>query len=69
MMSKVVAPFIAQQVDNLRSNISKCALMLVKEIYMLGAEAPQADPRLASFCKTVLPITLLKTVYEKQFIA
>lgn len=39
LLSKVIAPFLAQQVDNLRSNISKCALMLVKEIYMQGAAA------------------------------
>ena len=65
MLAKVVSPFIAAQVDNLRSNISKCALMLVKEFYMKGAEAPEPDSRMQHFSRIVLPITLIKTVYEK----
>ena len=69
IMNKVVAPFIAAQVDNLRSNISKCALMLAKEIFMRGAEAPEPDHRMSQFSRIVLPVTLIKTVYEKQFIA
>jgi hypothetical protein len=64
-MAKVVAPFIAAQVDNLRSNISKCALMLVKEIYLKGAEIPEPDGRMSHFSRIVLPITLIKTIYEK----
>lgn len=69
MLAKVVAPFIAAQVDNLRSNISKCALMLVKEFFMRGADTPEPDARMSHFCRLVIPVTLIKTVYEKQFIA
>jgi|LauGreDrversion4_2_1035121.scaffolds.fasta_scaffold411697_2 hypothetical protein len=65
LMAKVVAPFIANQVDNLRSNISKCALMLVKEIYLKGAEISGPDARMSHFSRVVLPVTLIKTVYEK----
>ena len=65
MLAKIVAPFIAAQVDNLRSNISKCALMLVKEFYMKGAEIQEPDLRVAHFSRIVLPVTLIKTVFEK----
>jgi len=69
LMSRVIAPFIASQVDNLRSNISKCSLMLVKEMYMRGTERSEPDIRMRHFSRLVLPVTLLKTIYEKQFIA
>ena len=36
---------------------------------MRGAEVSQPDPRMSHFSNIVLPVTLLKTVYEKQFIA
>ena len=65
MLAKIVAPFIAAQVNNLRSNISKCALMLVKEFFMKGAEISEPDLRMAHFSRIVLPVTLIKTVYEK----
>jgi len=65
LMAKVIAPFIASQVDNLRSNISKCALMLVKEIYLRGTEIAEPDNRMSHFSRIVLPVTLIKTVYEK----
>jgi hypothetical protein len=68
-MTKIVAPFAEQQVENLRSNVSKCALMLVKEILMLASDQDSPDLRMRFFIKQVLPITLHKTVYEKQFIA
>lgn len=31
------AGFIKEQIENLRSNLSKCALMFVKEVLMQGA--------------------------------
>jgi hypothetical protein len=43
--------------------------MLVKEIFMLASHFPEPDARMQPFIKIVLPHTLHKTVYEKQFIA
>lgn len=43
--------------------------MLVKEFYLKGAEVPEPDSRMTHFSRIVLPITVFKTVYEKQFIA
>lgn len=43
--------------------------MLVKEIFLLASQFPEPDPRMQPFIKIVLPNTLHKTVYEKQFIA
>jgi hypothetical protein len=43
--------------------------MLVKEIFLLASHFPEPDPRMQPFIKIVLPHTLHKTVYEKQFIA
>ncbi len=33
ILSRIAAPFVRDQIDNLRSNLSKCALMLVKELF------------------------------------
>jgi hypothetical protein len=57
-------PFIEESIDNLRSNISKNSLLLVSEIF--------AVPRiydLGLLLEHVLRPTLLKTTFEKQFIA
>jgi hypothetical protein len=43
--------------------------MLVKEIFLLASQVEEPDDRMKSFIITVLPNTLHKTVYEKQFIA
>jgi hypothetical protein len=39
--------------------------MLVKEIYLRGAEMAGPDHRMKHFSRIVLPVTLIKTVYEK----
>lgn len=68
LLSLVVAKFAREQIDNLRSNLAKCALMLVKEVFADGVkEGP--DSRLRVFIRAVLPLTLLKTIFEKNFIA
>lgn len=69
--SRIIAQFVKEGVDNLRSNLTKCALMLVKEIFgSTGADVYQEpDQRLRSLLRTSLPTVLLKTVFEKQFIA
>jgi hypothetical protein len=63
------AGFIKEQIENLRSNLSKCALMFVKEVFMQGASQTEPDDRLAEFMRTALQPTLVKTVFEKHFIA
>lgn len=37
ILSGIAAPFVRDQIDNLRSNLSKCALMLVKELFEVGS--------------------------------
>lgn len=69
LFSQIIAPFCAQQVENLRSNVSKCALMLVKEIFIAASTVPEPEAHMQPFIEKVLPNTLHKTVYEKQFIA
>lgn len=53
----------------MRSNLSKCALMLVKEVFLVGVQSEGPDSRLSGFVKLVLPTALVKTVFEKHFIA
>lgn len=66
---QALSSFVRDQVDSLRSNLGKCALMLVKEVFQAGAESAEADSRLAPFVRQVLPTVILKTVFEKNFIA
>ena len=68
--------FIKNSVDNLRSGISKNALMLTTEISLneeaLGIKSPKAqenNENILLYINTVLPIVLFKTVYDKVFIA
>ena len=69
--SRLIAQFVKDGVDNLRSNLTKCALMLVKELFgSTGLHVYQEpDQRLRSILRIALPTVLLKTVFEKQFIA
>lgn len=69
MISGVAAAFVKEHIDNLRSNLSKCALMLAKEVFEVGASASGQDTRLGKFTAAVLPHALIKTVFEKHFIA
>ena len=70
VLSNIMAPFVKEQIENLRSNVSKCALMLVKEVFQLGfSQEVIGDSRLKTFVRLALPGTLHKTVYEKNFIA
>lgn len=66
---QALTTFMREQVDSLRSNLGKCALMLVKEVFQAGTGSAEADSRLASFVRQVLPTVILKTVFEKHFIA
>ena len=68
-LSKAIAPFVKEQIDNLRSNLSKCALMLIKEVFEMSGKEERPDQRLRVFIRTVLPTALIKTVFEKNFIA
>lgn len=43
--------------------------MLVKEVFLLASQIAEPDHRMQPYIKIVLPKTLHKTVYEKQFIA
>jgi len=43
--------------------------MLVKEIFMAASMVPEPEAHMQPFIEKVLPNTLHKTVYEKQFIA
>lgn len=68
--------FIKNSVDNLRSGISKNALMLTTEISMnddaLGVKSPNAEQNnqmILGYIDTVLPSVLFKTVYDKVFIS
>ena len=65
ILSSIVAQFVREQVDNLRSNLAKCALMRVKEVFADGVCAEGPDSRLRPFVRAVLPLTLLKTIFER----
>lgn len=70
VLSNIIAPFVKEQIENLRSNVSKCALMLVKEVFQLGfSQEVIGDTRLKTFVRLTLPGTLRFTVFEKNFIA
>ena len=59
-----IAQFVKEQVENLRSNNSKNALLLTKELC-----SQAKDKEFSSFVAVVLSSVLLKTVYDKNFIA
>lgn len=68
--------FIKNSVDNLRSGISKNALMLTTEISQngeaVGIKSPDAEKNnenILDYINTVLPSVLFKTVYDKVFIS
>lgn len=68
--------FIKNSVDNLRSGISKNALMLTTEISLnedaVGIKSPNAEQNnemILAYVNTVLPSVLFKTVYDKVFIS
>ncbi len=56
--------FIKAQVDNLRSNLSKNALLLVQEVF-----SDVRGNEIAGFIRLVVPTVLIKTDFEKNFIA
>ena len=41
--SKAIAPFVREHIDNLRSNLSKCALMLIKEVFQMSGKEERPD--------------------------
>jgi len=59
-----IADFCKAHVENLRSNVSKNALMAVKEIF-----SKEHDKESADFVRKVLPACLLKVSYDKVFIS
>ena len=68
--------FIKNSVDNLRSGISKNALMLTTEISLnedaVGIDSPNAEQNnemILVYVNTVMPSVLFKTVYDKVFIS
>ena len=58
-----LSQFVRDQIDNLRSNLSKAALILVTELFKA-----KRDREIAPFVSLTLPSILIKTVYEKNFI-
>lgn len=56
--------FVKSQVESLRSNLIKNALILVREVF-----SKKRDREMASFAKSILPSVLVKAIYEKNFIA
>mmetsp|Transcript_14508 Transcript_14508/g.22516 ORF Transcript_14508/g.22516 Transcript_14508/m.22516 type:complete len:282 (+) Transcript_14508:56-901(+) len=65
--SAYFAPFLKASVDNLRSGISKDALMFTTEF--LKDKGETTTESLVEFIKVVGPSILHKTVYEKAFIS
>lgn len=68
--------FIHDSVDNLRSGISKNALMLTTELSLndnaLGVTAKDSEKnrdKTIKFIQSVVPVLLFKTVYDKVFIS
>ena len=65
------AKFIKESVENLRSGISKNALMFTTEFFTnsstLAEEKYQAT--IISFISVAMPSIVFKTVYDKTFIA
>jgi hypothetical protein len=58
--------FMKESVENLRSGISKNALMLVTEFFQ---QKHDVTDELLVFIHGVMPTVLLKTAYDKVFIA
>jgi len=58
--------FVKGQVDNLRSNLSKNALLFLKEFS--SHQRMSSYDTIGPFVKVVFPQALIKTVYEKNFI-
>lgn len=56
--------FLGKSVDNLRSNISKNALMLIKEVFHSFRNSESSE----SFLNSIVPIILEKSVSEKGFL-
>lgn len=65
----VFRTFIANQVENLRSNNSKNALTLVFEIFSVGSEFKKVSEEYVDFAKLVIPGVLIRTLADKNFIA
>lgn len=63
--------FLKASIDNLRSGISKNALMLTTELFknrdLMNLQDNQAT--IVSFVQVLMPSIVHKTVYEKTFIA
>ena len=64
-------PFLKDSIDNLRSGISKDALMLTTELFKNKdvMEDPQYREIKIKLIEIVMPSIVFKTVYEKAFIA
>jgi hypothetical protein len=58
-----LAPLIKPLIDNLRSNLSKNALIFCKELF-----GEKRGYEMSEFIRQVLPVVLVKTVFEKNFI-
>jgi hypothetical protein len=56
------------QIDNLRSNLIKNALLFLNEFFSVPILNEHQVALTSSFVKAVVPAVLIKTVYEKNFI-
>ena len=65
------AEFIKDSIENLRSGISKDALMLTTELFdnQNAMKDPQSQEAIIRFIEITMPSIVVKTVYEKAFIA
>ena len=65
------AEFIKDSIENLRSGISKDALMLTTELFgnQNAMKDPQFQETIIRFIEITMPSIIFKTVYEKAFIA
>ena len=59
--------FIKDSIDNLRSGISKNALMFTTEFFG-NQQGKKDDEQMINFIEVVAPSILFKTVYDKLFI-
>ena len=63
-MSEDLANSIKQLTNNLRSNLMKNSILFAQELFSLPRSA-----EIVTFIQIVLPAVLIKTTYEKTFIA
>jgi hypothetical protein len=66
---ELFSTFVANQVENLRSNNSKNALTLVFEVFSVRSEVKKINDSYLHFAKMVLPGVLNRTLADKNFIA